>query len=284
MKWIHVERGGRLVAFDLDAAVDCTRAIDPRAPQTAAFGLPPPTHQPLALGGGRVLSVADGASVDCGELRVHAHGAGTHVECVGHIVADDVTLLDVPRPALWAATLIDVVPERLGDCGERYLGKCNDDDAVVTSRAIAAALAEVSEGDGDVSWLEAIVICCIGSDHSDRPAFIDFTGRNPPYLTEEAMVLLAATTAQLLVVDLPSLDREDDGGGTTNHHRWWGVAPRGAATVIGSLPGLVASPHRLICELAWFPATLAAGRMLLLLDVAPIAADAAPARVRLIPR
>jgi arylformamidase len=266
---IGADIGGIAYAFELDAAVDCTRAVDPRAPTAGAFGLPPPTAAPLPIGGGRHLAVAEGASVDCFELRVHAHGAGTHVECVGHIVADDVTLLDVPRPALYAATLVHIAPTRLGDSGERYLGRCDDDDAVLTAADIAEALAAVAVRGFD----EAIVL---RTERGSGPPKAEFSGSNPPYPTDEAAALLASLDARLLVLDLPSLDREDDGGGTANHHRWWGL-PMGARRAAEAGAG-----DRLVCELARIPAALAAGPYLLQLDVAPIAADAAPARVRLV--
>ncbi len=261
---------GKAWVCDESAGCDATLPFDPALRGGRAFGLRPTTVAAVEIGGGRSLRVDDGAPVDCADVMLNPHGGGTHVECVGHIVADAWTLADVEMPGLLPATLLEVKVEALGGCGEHAGGKSAGTDRVLTARA----LTEAWDACGVEGFDEAIAVRTDAA--SALPVGADWTGTNPPYPTIEAMDWLAGRARSLLVLDLPSLDREDDGGTTPNHRRWWGL-PDGARTL-----GAVAAPQRLICELARFGPDLAPGPHLLRLDVAPIASDAAPARVRLL--
>ena len=107
-------------------------------------------------------------------------------------------------------------------------------------------------------------------------AFEEFFERDDPsilepYLTEDAARLCAAGFHHLLV-DLPSVDREDDGGGLYAHRAFWGLDD--GQTALGDKP----APTRTITELCRLPAPVGDGLYLLSLQVAPLAADAAPSR------
>ena len=256
---------------DEQASVDATLAFDPTLSAGRAFGLRATSVEAVEIGGGRTLRVSEGAAVDCADIALNPHGGGTHVECVGHIVADRWTLSDVALPGMLAATLLDVGVETLQDSGEHAGGRGAPTDRVITARSLQQAFANVGEAGFD----QAIAI---RTDVATAlPAHADWSGSNPPYPTAEAMRWLSSLPAQLLVLDLPSLDREDDGGTTPNHRAWWGLGD-GARRLEG-----VRWRARLVVELARFPLQAVAGPWLLRVDVAPIASDAAPARVRLLP-
>ena len=99
----------------------------------------------------------------------------------------------------------------------------------------------------------------------------DFSGRNPPYLTSEAVDLLTSRGIRHLIVDLPSVDREQDGGTTPNHRAFWSPQPGDKRT------------DATITELAHVPDDAPDGLYLLALHVAPMRSDAAPSRPMVYP-
>lgn len=268
---LRVHIGGRDWWVDEATGHDATLAFDPALGRGRAFGLRATDESAVDIGGGRQLRVCDGASVDCADIALNPHGGGTHVECVGHIVAERWTLADVPLPGLLPMTLLDIAVEALGGSGEHAGGRSDPSDRVFTARALRTAWdARALPGFDAAIAVRTDAAMALPADH-------DWSGGNPPYPTAEAMAWLASLPVRVLLLDLPSLDREDDGGTTPNHRTYWGLPP-GARTLAE-----VAHPARLVCELARFAEAVPAGAWLLRLDVAPIAADAAPARVRLLP-
>ncbi len=272
--------GDAEVETDTAAATSIALPFDPRLAGSRAFGLRRTATPPVDVGGGRTLAVDRGASINCADLHLNAHGGGCHIEGVGHISRDPWPLATAALPGLWPATLLDVPATRLCESGEHAAGKGAPDDQVLTratlERALAAAtpsvraLAAEPEAFREALVLRSDVGGAIGPD-------FDFHGGGAPYPTAEAMAFLAALPTRLLVLDLPSLDREDDGGTAPNHAIWWGF-PDGDRAVARA-----ARRDRLLVELVRVPPALAAGPFLLQLGVPPIISDAAPAGVWLLP-
>lgn len=263
-------RGGRW-SSSADALLDASLPILPDGATPRAFGLPAATEAPVPIGGGRVLRVRAGASVNCDGLHLHPHGDGSHLECAAHILAED-----DPRAAaakatlaaaspLWCGLLVDVRAVPLGESGETYAGTHAPDDAVISAAALAPALT-AARARGPGLRYDALILRVQAAPVEDD---VDFSGRNPPYPTDQAATLLAAEDARLLVLDLPSLDREDDGGTTPNHRAWWGLGP-----------GRSARLDRLVFELARLPAGLDPGPVAVHLGAAPLRSDAVPASLR----
>ncbi len=272
--------GGQELEADAGAATSIALPFDPRLARSRAFGLRPTTAPPVDIGGGRTLEVGRGAAINCADLHLNAHGGGCHIEGVGHISREPWPLSTATLPALWPATLLDVTPARLGASGEHAAGKGAPEDWVLTRVAFERALDAAAETVRDLAaepaaFADALVLRS-DVDGAIGPDF-DFHGGGAPYPTAEAMALLAALPTRLLVLDLPSLDREDDGGTAPNHAIWWGF-PDGDRAVARAT-----RRDRLLVELARVPLALAAGPWLLQLGVPPVVSDAAPAGVWLLP-
>lgn len=262
--------GGRW-STTADALLDASLPIQPDGATPRAFGLPAATEAPVPIGGGRVLRVRAGASVNCDGLYLHPHGDGSHLECAAHILSEDDPRASAAKavlaaaPPLWCGLLVDVGAVPLGETGETYAGTHAPDDAVITAAALGPALAAARQRAPGLHC-DALLVRVQPVPVEDD---VDFSGRNPPYPTDQAAALLAASEARLLVLDLPSLDREDDGGTTPNHRAWWGLRP-----------GLSARLDRLVLELARLPAELVAGPVAVVLGAAPLRSDAVPASLR----
>ncbi len=257
--------GGASWVFDVNTAEDWTVQTLTRGARTQAFGLRETTAVPVDIGGGRRLRVADGGAVNCADLTLNPHGAGTHTECIGHISLEAREIRSLRIPALLPATVLSVVPVRLGTTTNTYRGSSSPDDRVVAVEPLARAFSELARPGFDA----AIVL----RTREDDDAAMVWSGRNPPYLTQEAIAFLASLPTQHLLVDLPSIDREQDGGGVPNHLRWWGL-PDGDRHERNAN-----HPNRSLTEMVCVPQHCDDGAWVLNLQVPAIGSDAAPSRV-----
>ena len=198
---------------------------------------------------------------EAGELQA-ARGAGAKADEADGVISEAAARAACRDAAAGLARVLGVGLER----AERALSAAG---AVVlrTRPRPAAAL----DGDG-------------GGDGTD------FSGRNPPYLSQRCAAWLSAhfPSARHLVVELPSVDREDDGGVLLAHRAWFGLPPRDRGTdgVAARLSAdraeecaaLATCEGRTITELAVLPdeCLLGDGAAVLALQVAPIDMDAAP--------
>jgi kynurenine formamidase len=258
---------GQAYRIRLDDAVDCGLPIRPHgASQTEAFSLPRARSEPFSAGS-FVGDVRQGGSVNCEVVTFAPHGNGTHTECIGHITQERITIQDrLPLQPL-VCGVVRVAPRPFSETGENQNGNAQPDDRVVGHSDLQAALARLPKAPAPRALL--IVTGAIAGS-GEAPMF---SGKNPPYLTQAAALTLVETGIEHVLVDLPSLDREDDGGALLAHRAFFGVGenapqPREMATVT---------------ELCRVPESLEEGAMLLFLQVAPLALDAAPSRPLLFP-
>jgi len=280
-----------------------------RCKPVGAFGLPDAKIGPIKIGGWEGATRA-GSSVNCDEFLFCPHSSGTHTECRGHIMTDGPTIDTVisqmgglgPRLGL----LLSVLPVSLGSSGETYApNKAAPEDMVITRAGIEQALHVIKE---KFPATAANLQVCSGAialrtnSRGSKDTF-KFSQTNPPYLTVEAAEYLASELGcHHLIVDLPSVDREDDGGVLAVHRTIFrynlplrdeaGVYPTNNTLVklrtekgISVFDETPDNACRTITELARFPdnATLPDGPVLIDLQVAPIASDAAPSRPVLFP-
>ena len=253
-------RGPAEFACPLEAPVDCSIAVNPYADvckQSRTFGL----ARAIAS---NVCVVSSGAPVNCVGVSFCAHSSGTHTECIGHVTLEHTTLRDVaslPAPPM-PALLVTVAPAALGAAPAAESGGPNaaPDDLVVSAAAFRDAVAALGLAPGVAEGVRAVVLRT--SPHYARKT--DYTGTNPPYLTEEFAKGIVAAFPKFthLVVELPSVDREDDGGTLLSHR------------------AVFSDPNNTITELAKLPvpADLPDGVVVLDLQVPPIDMDAAPSR------
>lgn len=258
-----------VTAFGARFRTDLSRALDASFPvrfsreEVRAFSLPEARKGPVTLGS-FVGSVARGGSVNCEELVVYPHGNGTHTECVGHVLAEARSVLEVLPEGLVPALVVHVRPTPLADSGERYGGKSEPSDLVVTRAALAAAL-----DDRALTGVALVVRAGLAGG--------DLSGTNAPYFTADAIALVDERGAAHLLTDLPSLDREDDGGALSSHRALWGLTPGQTRAPVDE-----ARARRTVTELCRLE-HVPAGPYLLSLQVAPVESDAAPSRPLLHP-
>lgn len=257
--------GGRRFVVDLAAPIDISIAVDFHGAGPRAFGLPPPTAQPVKIGD-FIGDTRQGGSVNCELLTLCAHGSGTHTECAGHIVDDRIRVGDVVDGGIIPATLITVRPETFRASGETYPAPHADTEVAITARELDLALLRARPPAG---FSRALVVRTLPNDPGKRSR--DHSGQSPPYLSAEAAAWMRAHEVDHLVVDVPSLDRADDGGRLWAHRAFWEI-PAGQRTVPER------ASLRTVTELAYIASDIADGCFLMSLQVAPLASDAAPSR------
>jgi arylformamidase len=256
------EVGGRGWAVDLGSGRSLAIPLDFGGAQPEAFGLPRARAQ-VVEAGGFVGDVRRGGGANCETVTLNPHGNGTHTECVGHILAERVSVAASLCPGPWLATVATVAVSARGG------------DQVIERGEVARALAGAEAG-----VLEALVLRVRGAEAGVGARY---SGQNPAYVCAEAMRAIRAAGVRHLLLELPSVDREEDGGALEAHHVFWSV-PEGRADFEGvDAAEAAAARGRTITELIHVPAEVEDGPWWLELQIAPFVLDAAPSRPILYP-
>ncbi len=244
-----LEIGAERYAVRMDRPLHLAIPLDFHGSQPEAFGLPA-ARAYVWRAGAFVGDVREGGSCNCEMVTLAPHGVGTHVEGVGHLTDQRLSVHALLRDAIVPATLVTVAPERLPAGG---------------SAITAAQLDTALQGGG--SFLKGLVVRTKPNDYSKKNR--TWTGTRAPHFTPEAAKLARERGVLHLVTDLPSLDPEADGGKLAAHRAFWDV-PAAAPNPL--------TRDRTVTELAFIDPAIPDGRYLLNLQIAPFVLDAAPAR------
>lgn len=219
---ITVDVDGVATAIDLANPIPIYLMPSSLTPLTC-FGIQPFARKNLC-------SIESKNSCNCSLLSYCPHAHGTHLETSAHVFADGLS----PREA--CRVLSPLLPSIILDAD-----KLNGVTRLDHIKAVCIRF-------GTTSW--ALSNGCF-----------DFTGNNPPSLSQETVLALhdKFPAMQLLLVDLPSVDPEADGGLLAAHKAFF----EGASSV-----GIV--------ELCLIPDALPTGQYALSLGLAYLEGDATP--------
>ena len=175
---------------------------------------------------------------------------GTHTECVGHIVHEDIFVNQLIKDSSFPATLITVRPEN----NVIHADQVNIENVFNT----------------------AIIVRTL--PNADEKLSATYDAENlPPYFSNEAMHKIAAVGIQHLLVDMPSIDLAFDEGKLVNHHFFWNVE-QGSHDLNGST-----ASSKTITEMIYVPNDISDGRYLLQIQITNFMSDAAPSRPIIFP-
>ena len=182
--------GGQLWAVGISDPIDISIELDPHSErQPDAFFLP--RANAVAVEVGAFLGdTRRGGSCNCEVVTLYPHGNGTHTECIGHVIHDRVSVHGVLGSALFAATLLTVRPEPIGQSGDTYPCRHDPGEHAVSRAAIERALGAM--GGATRGFLDALVLRTEPNDVAKR--YRSYSGACPPYLTQEAMDFIANAT------------------------------------------------------------------------------------------
>ena len=238
-----INHKGKIYKADLSLPIDISIPLRAGEKNVNAWNASPVKIEPVRAGDW-VGEVSLGGSVNFRNIAFNPHGNGTHTECVGHISKENYSINQILKKFFFIAEVISILPDELPN-----------GDYVITAEHIQNCLGDKHP--------EALVIRTISNPSSKID--MQYSGTNPPYLTEDAMRLIVELGIEHFLIDLPSVDREKDEGKLTAHHIFWDYPNN---------PQL----HKTITELIYVPNDVLDGNYLLNLQIASFENDATPSK------
>jgi arylformamidase len=259
---------GRTFRTDSARYIDLSIPVSFQHEGLSAFGVPPASVRTVETE--RFIGdTRRGGSCNVREYRFTPHCHGTHTECVGHVVDQEIPVAELLGDAFIPATLVSLTLEKGGTCAESYISRKAEDDLLITRRRLVEKLQRLDDED----FHQALIIRTLPNSFAKRKRRYD----SAPYFSNEAMAEIARRKVSHLLVDVPSVDRMDDRGELSNHRLFW-EAPAGSRDLRQAR-----APHRTITEFIFAPDEAHDGYYLLNLQIAPFSGDAAPSRPLIFP-
>ena len=275
---ISIELKNQTYKIDGENPLDISIPLNFNGAQPNAYGVEKAQSNPCEAGE-IVGDTRRGGSCNFEEYKFIPHCNGTHTECVGHITHERISVNDCLKDAFIPAVLVSVAPEKAADSSETYAVRMNDDDLLITKKAIEKALNrfkfQVSnfkseENQTHENLPQGLIIRTLPNDAGKLSK--TYLEEIPPFFTTEAMNFIIESGVKHLLVDLPSIDRIFDEGKLSNHRIFWNIGQGSFETDDQT------RIHNTITELIYVPDKIKDGIYLLNLQIAPFAADAAPSR------
>lgn len=228
------------------------------------FGAPHATENAYQ-GNGFIGDTKRGGSCNVREYKLIAHCNGTHTECIGHIVNQEITIQNILQDAFIPAALITVNPEKASTSHESYIPEKRGEDFMITEKEIKGALRNLKK-----DFLNGLIIRTLPNYISKRRR--NYTEQPAPFFSIEAMHFIGKRGVKHLLVDIPSVDRANDEGKMTCHHLFWEVEP-GSKDI-----GKKNASQKTITEMIYIPDSVEDGPYFLNIQIPPFVTDAAPSR------
>lgn len=269
---------------DQNYKIDSTRPLDVSIPlnfngaQPNAYDVEKAISKPCEAGE-MVGDTRRGGSINFEQIKFIPHCNGTHTECVGHITHERISVRDCLQDAFILGHLISITPEKASETNETYAVELDENDKLITRKAINNGLNNLKSEISNFSLKEtqaakelskALIIRTLPNDESKLSQ--TYLEKIPPFFSTEAMQFIAELKIRHLLVDMPSIDRIFDARKLSNHRIFWNVE-QGAFEI--SEASLI---HKTITELIYVPNEIEDGNYLLNLQIAPFEADASPSR------
>jgi len=255
---------------------DKTYKINPNESLNVSISLNFNDAQPNAYGAEKAVStpckagelVGDtrlGGSCNFEQYKFIPHCNGTHTESIGHVTHERISIHESLKDVFIPSTLISVAPEKADQTGETYSIDPNENDQLITRKAIEKALENADE-----NFLDGLIVRTLPNDESKLVR--EYLNEIPPFFSTEAMRFMREKNVKHLLCDLPSIDRIFDEGKLSNHRIFWNIEQGKFETNEKS------SIHNTITELIYVPKEIADKKYLLNLQIAPFSTDASPSR------
>jgi len=239
---IDLKLGVSSFRADLSKPIDISIPLRAGPETVNAFHAPMMKIVPI-VSGDFVGDTLEGGQVNTKIISLNPHGNGTHTECVGHISTEIFYLNDCLKTFMFPCRLTSVTPS-LRDNGDLIIEKSQLVDA-------------------DLTGLPALAIRTL--PNSDEKLLRNYSGNNPPYFDEAAILYMVELGVKHLLIDLPSVDRESDDGKLLAHKAFW------------SFPNAIRKDCT-ISELIYVPEEVEDGQYLLNLQITSIESDASPSK------
>ncbi|MDX1443098.1 MAG: cyclase family protein [Gammaproteobacteria bacterium] len=237
-------------------------SFDERQPRF--FGAPGARRESLRSGDW-VGDTTQGGSCNAEVLTLTPHCNGTHTECIGHVVDQEIAVADAAPDGLIAAILTSIRPEPAGECGDNLPPDLPEGQPVISRRQLVEAL-----GDINADFLHAVVIRSLPNTRAKcRRDYGD--GEAVAFVTPSATSWLVERGCEHLLLDLPSLDFMNDS--QLMAHRIFFGLPADSHDIRDAR-----RPQCTITEMIFVPDDCEDGPCLLNLQIPAFLTDAVPSR------
>ena len=187
--------------IDLSKPLDISIPLSNTNKNPTAWYLDKPIIEPVVLGDW-IGKVSEGKSAtNFNNISFNPHAHGTHTECLGHISHQFYSINNCLKQFFFKAKLVSILPENLGE------------DCLITANQLELLLSTKN--------VESLIIRTLPNNSEKKSR--QYSHTNPPYLTEEAALLLKNRGIKHLLIDLPSVDKEQDEGKLLAHKAFWNV-------------------------------------------------------------
>jgi len=278
MTKLSIQINGQIYKIDADKPLSIAIPLQFNGAQPNAYDVQRATSKPCEAGK-MVGDTRRGGSVNFEQYKFIPHCNGTHTECVGHITHARISVHDCLQDAFILASLISVTPEKASETDETYAVELNDDDLLITRKAIENALNNFkfqisnfksADNQKTGNLAQGLIIRTLPNDEEKLTK--TYLEEIPPFFSTEAMLFIGQLKIKHLLVDMPSVDRIFDDGKLSNHRIFWNIAQGAFETSDASFV------NRTITELIYVKDEITDGNYLLNLQIAPFASDASPSR------
>ena len=230
--------------FDTEIFFDLSIPINFKGDQVNFFDVSSATSVPYKSGE-IIGSTKKGGGCNFDVISLIPHCNGTHTECVGHIVDEEININTILKNNFFPTTLITVQAE----------------DGLIRSDQIKL---------DNVNFNSGLIVRTIPNDKNKM--FMTYDSKNiAPYFSENAMYKIKEMGINHLLVDMPTIDFSYDDGRLINHHVFWGIDQ-------GSHKVNEVISHNTITEMIFVPNKIKDGNYLLQLQIINFTGDAAPSR------
>lgn len=269
-----IEINNRNYKIDLENPIDISIPLIFNGAQPNAFGVEAAASKPCEAEK-LIGDTRRGGSCNFEQVKFIPHCNGTHTESIGHITKKRISVHECLKDTFVLSALITIEPENALESDETYAVELNENDFLITRKAIENALKNLENPNSKIQnpKSDGLIIRTLPNDESKKTrAYME---NLPPFFSTEAMTFIAEKGVKHLLVDVPSIDRMFDEGKLSNHRIFWNVEAGSFETNEASLI------ENTITEMIFVSSEIEDGAYLLNLQIAPFAADAAPSRPRL---
>jgi len=186
--------------------------------QLSMYDVPPGVSVPYQSGTW-IGSTKQGGSCNFRTVTITPHCNGTHTECIGHIVNNEIFLPDILQIPIFTSLLI-TVPFRVYEnrYQDSYLPKLENGDKIITQNDLENTIKPKLKAI-QLHNIEGIILRTYPNPETKKNQ--NYNAEPAPFFTNDAIKYLTELGFKHLIVDLPSLDKAYDEGLLSNHHIFW---------------------------------------------------------------
>ncbi len=261
---VSIQIDNQTYKIDTENPRDISIPLDFNGEQPNAYGVEKATSKPCEAGS-LIGDTRRGGSCNFEQIKLIPHCNGTHTESIGHITNERISIQQSLRDCFIPAVLVTIKPVDAFSIDETYSVKLNNEDKLITKKALENALEKIEE-----PWLEGLIIRTLPNEEDKKAR--EYKLKIPPFFSLEAMRFIREKDVRHLLVDVPSIDRLFDEGKLAAHRIFWNIEPGSYELNETSLI------NNTITEMIYAPNEITDGNYLLNLQIAPFVADASPSR------